>query len=225
MNTESKEKPFTLMFFSNEIKALLAYFNQLESKAIELNTENEKTISRIVEKYYGKDSDVIFERNDFAIIRQINMLFSSVMSDIQTTVTKIDYINTIALSGFGIDSFDLTDSEKEQMKSLCGAVNSCLFASDKDEKGNDVLRIKDQMLFDLIKERSFDQVPKDQKELRELFNVYLVSYNNELNRKEKERKDIERRKKQGQTEETHKQRIESYGKKDSDKSAPEDTEG
>lgn len=226
MDKENKDKPFTVMFFSNEIKAQLAYFNQLEAKLSELNNENMKTISKIVEKYYGKDDDIIFDRGDFAIIRQINMLFSSVMSDLQSTVTKIDYLNTIALSGFGIDSFDLTDQEKEQFRSLCGEAGSCLFASVKDENGKDTLRIKDQMLFDIIKQRSFDQVPKDQKELRELFNVYLVSYNEEHKRQEKEKQDAERRKKQAEREEAHeKQLSESYGKKDAAQPSPEDTEG
>lgn len=193
---EKNDKPYTNTYFSTEIKSLLSYYNLLEDKLNDLNKQNKQLIENLIDKYYGKE--VTFEAPDFAIIRQVNMLFSSVMSDIQATIVKIDYCHTIAVSGFGLETFDLTDKERQQFEAICNSGQSCLFMPAKDSKGNETVKIKDEMLFDIIKQRSHASVPKDQKQLKELFNIYLVSYNEEKKREEKIAKDLERQRKQAE---------------------------
>lgn len=224
MEAEEKknEKPFTVMYFSNEIKSQLKYYNLLGKKMNDLNAENRKRAENIIHKY--KDQDKAIERGDFAQLKQLNMLFASVANDIQATITKLDYIRTIALSGFGIDSFDLTKEENEFMNNLCSGAGSLLFKIKTTSSGEETLEVRDADLFEIIKQRSWSSVPDDQKQLKEAYNIILVEYNAEVKREQELKAANERRMKQLEETMAHEEELKKYGK-ETDESEDPDTEG
>lgn len=216
------KKPLTIMYFSNEIKSQLKYYNILNRKLTDLNNENRWTVEDVVSKYSDNTKDI--GRSEFIKLKKLSMLFASVVSDIQTTITKIDYIKIVALSGFGISEFDLSDNEKKQFEALTSGVSPLLFCIKEDDKGEESLEVKDADMFEMIEQRASSMVPTDQKQLREYYNVILVSYNEEKKREDEEKKRVERQMRQQKERQEHEEELKKYGKKADSPEAP-DTEG
>lgn len=222
-NKEVKDKkPLTIMYFSNEIRSQLRYYNILNRKLTDLNNENRWTVEDVITKYSDNSKDI--GRGEFIKLKKLAMLFASVVSDMQATITKIDYIKTVALSGFGISEFDLSDNEKTQFEALTSGVSPLLFCIKTNDKGEETLEVKDTDMFEMIEQRASSMVPADQKQLREYYNVILVSYNEEKKREDEEKKRVERQMRQQKERQEHEEELKKHGKKTDSPEAP-DTEG
>lgn len=217
-----KEKPMTVMYFSDEIKSQLKYYKILERKLHDLNVENRSTVEDIVKEYSDIKKEI--DRHGFIKIKKLSMLFSSVLSDIQTTITRLDYIKTVAASGFGIFSFNLTEEEQREFNDITVGMNPLMFCLKTDKDGIERLEVKDSAMFEIVESRASSSVPKDQKSLRDLYNQLLVSYNQEKSMEEKQKSDIERRQRQQAEAEAHEKEISKYGKK-ADTAETPDSEG
>lgn len=190
MNELESDKPVTLLYFSNEVRSQIKYLNALEKKMEDINKENKEKIEALIEKYKAGDKEI--DSMDFVPLKQINILFQSMMQEAQTTISRITYCRMIAKAAFGFDELDLTDKEKEDVKAIEAANPVYLF--EFDSKGS--LRMKDGMLFDLINERAMQGLPRDQKVLRDMFNSMYSNYEAEKRAEQKAKEAEERRRKQ-----------------------------
>lgn len=201
------DKPNTASYFSNELKSQLMYLNALDKKMYDLNYENRKKVEEIVLKY--KDNTSEFEAPMFARLNQINKLFGCVANDLQMTICKIENCIHIMTVGFGLSlgEIDLTDEEKKQIEFIISNQQSCLFCFASNDKGEQTIKMKDDKLYEVIREKSYKETPTEQNGLRQLFNIYYTNYNKEKEAEDKARKEEERRKKKEEEHLKHEEEI------------------
>lgn len=222
MSEDVKEKPISLMYFTNEIKAQLSYVKALEKKIEDVNREHTERVEGLIDKY--KDGKTEFEQADFAVIFQLNMIFQSILSDIQVSIVKMVYCKQIAMTllGFTFEELKLDDDEREAFLALEAGNQHVLF--ELTEKGD--LKMKDDLLYETIRDRSFSGTPKDQKSLREIYAKYYTNYMSEKKAREDEEERKERYRRQLEEKLKHEEEIKNiHDGKEANTEEPESPQG
>lgn len=177
----NEEKSLTIDYFSTEVRQQLELYRNLEKKTGDLQKEHERSVERFVEAY--KDQDSKIERKPIVDIHVYKMMYQSVVSDMQLTICKIQYLCQIALMAFGFDSFRISKEDKELLKTI-NNMPSNLFKLHQKKDGGYVVKMKDPDVYEIMTQRAYSQVPEDQKKLRIIWRQYYAEYDQYLKEKE-----------------------------------------